>query len=448
MNHTQLTELRQKRVSIIKQAQALHDTSVQEKRSFTAEEQTKYDNLWAEQENVQATIVREERLANVQTELAEPNRDFRPDGNSSTQTRASDQDNRQAKPSNEDLEKRSLQAVSEHGLSSLRTMPKEQREAFEGLQSRAFVSFLVNGFSEMEQRERRALQLGQGTQGGFLVAPQKFVNDLIAGLDDEVFIRSLATKKRLTGAHSLGSPTRESDADDCDWTAEIQEVNDSAGPTYGMRELSPHPLTKRIKVSDVLLNRGDNPQGEVQDRLRYKFGITQEKAHLTGTGINQPLGMFTASTDGISTSRDVSTGNTASSPTFDGLIEAKFSLKGGYHGKAKWIFHRDIVKLIRKLKDSNGQYIWQASTVVGEPDRILELPYLMSEYAPNTIQASAYVGLLGVYEYYHIVDAMTLRLKRLDELFAATNQTGFQGLLESDGMPVLEEAFARVKLAA
>jgi len=39
-----------------------------------------------------------------------------------------------------------------------------------------------------------------------------------------------------------------------------------------------------------------------------------------------------------------------------------------------------------------------------------------------------------------------MRIQRLNELYAATNQVGFISRLESDGMPVLEEAFARVKL--
>jgi len=41
-----------------------------------------------------------------------------------------------------------------------------------------------------------------------------------------------------------------------------------------------------------------------------------------------------------------------------------------------------------------------------------------------------------------------MRVQRLNELYAATNQVGFIGRLESDGMPVLEEAFARVTLSA
>ena len=60
--------------------------------------------------------------------------------------------------------------------------------------------------------------------------------------------------------------------------------------------------------------------------------------------------MLTASDDGISTGRDVSTGNTTTSIQTDGLIEAKYTLKGNYWGRARWMFHRSGLKQIAKLQ--------------------------------------------------------------------------------------------------
>jgi Phage capsid family len=69
--------------------------------------------------------------------------------------------------------------------------------------------------------------------------------------------------------------------------------------------------------------------------------------------------------------------------------------------------------------------------------------------APNSSQASTgeYVGLLGDFSHYWIADALSMQIQRLNELYAETNQVGFIGRLETDGAPVLEEAFVRVKLA-
>ena len=52
---------------------------------------------------------------------------------------------------------------------------------------------------------------------------------------------------------------------------------------------------------------------------------------------------------------------------------------------------------------------------------------------------------VGDFSYYHIVDALNMQVQRLTELYAESNQTGYIGRAEVDGMPVLEEAFARLK---
>jgi len=218
--------------------------------------------------------------------------------------------------------------------------------------------------------------------------------------------------------------------------------------SFGKRALNPHPLAKRLKVSRKFLRMAAGAEALVRDRLAYKFGISQEKAFLTGSGVNQPLGVFTASADGIPTARDVSTGNAATSVTFDGLISAKYSLMGQYWNRADWLFHRDVLAQIAKLKNGAGDYIWRESVRDGEPDRLLGRPAMMSEYAPNTLTANQYVGILGDFSNYWIADALDFQIQVLNELYAETDQTGFIGRLACDGMPTLAEAFARVKLGA
>ena len=102
---------------------------------------------------------------------------------------------------------------------------------------------------------------------------------------------------------------------------------------------------------------------------------------------------------------------------------------------------------VAKLVDSNGQYLWRESVRAGEPDRLLNLPVFMDEFVPNTFTTGLYVGMLGDFSHYWIADDLDMAIQRLSELYAETNQTGFIGRLESDGMPVTEEAFVRVTLA-
>src|SRR5690606_2542035 len=133
--------------------------------------------------------------------------------------------------------------------------------------------------------------------------------------------------------------------------------------------------------------------------------------------------------------------------TTDGLISAKYELKAQYWGRATWLFHRDAVEQIAKLKDGNGQYLWQPSVQAGQPDRLLNFPVRMSEFAPNTFTSGLYVGILGDFSWYWIADSLSFQVQRLMELYAETNQDGFIVRVETDGMPVLSEAFVRVKLA-
>jgi HK97 family phage major capsid protein len=78
---------------------------------------------------------------------------------------------------------------------------------------------------------------------------------------------------------------------------------------------------------------------------------------------------------------------------------------------------------------------------------LLSRPLMMSEYVPNTFAAGDYVGMFADFSHYWIADSLALQFQRLNELYALTNQVGFIGRMESDGMPVLSEAFSRIVLA-
>lgn len=399
-------ELLEKRANLIKQARELVDKAEKENRDFTAEEKQGYDKLFAEADELRQRAERLEAQAKLEAELAQP-------VNEVVHTRGNGGNVEAAKP---DFEKR-------------------------------FKAWITRNYGALNPEEYRALQADLDVSGGYLRPPEQFVNQLIKAVDDVAFIRQWATVFQVSQAASMGVPTLDADPADSNWTTELATGSEDSTMAFGKRELRPHPLAKRIKISKKLLMSVPSAEGLVRDRLAYKFGITMEKAFLTGTGAGQPLGVFTASSDGISTSRDVSTGNTSTAITMDGLKEAKYTLKPAYWPRARWLFHRDGVKQIAKLKDDNGQYLWAESVRVGEPDRLLGLPAFMSEYAPNTFTTGLYVGLLGDFSNYWIADAQGMELQMLVELYAETNQVGLIGRMDSDGQPTLEEAFVRVKLA-
>lgn len=316
----------------------------------------------------------------------------------------------------------------------------------------AFRKYLRFGFTGMSQAEQLALQVDVPSAGGYMVLPMQLHSDFVVALKNQVaFKRSRAegglgaTIIPVTNADSLGVPTLANDPADGDWTAEILSGSEDSTMSFGRRELKPHPVAKLLKVSKTLLRKSPTADSFVMDRLAYKLGVTLDTGYTTGTGAGQPLGVFTASANGISTSRDVTT--TAAAIEADKLIEAVGTLRAGYLEKAVWLLHRLQLRRIRQLKDGEGNYLWRAGLADGRPDTILGLPYVQSEYATSTATSGDYVAVVGDFSHYWIADALDYQIQRAQELYAATNQDGFFIRAESDGMPVLEEAFARVKLA-
>lgn len=411
-----LKELRDKRGKAVADARAILDKAEAEKRALTAEEDASYKAAFARQEELRGQIEREEQLAEAERQAAE-----------------------QALRDTDARRRRESGQPKEPGA---RTNPRATDEY-----RAAFGKWATNGRDACTEAELRALQADNDVSGGYMVAPEQMVDTLVKAVDNLVFIRQRATKFRLGSSASMGAPALDADPADADWTAELATGNEDSTMAFGKRELHTRPLAKRLKVSNKLIRLNGNIEALINARLAYKFGVSQEKAFLTGTGANQPLGVFIASAQGITTARDVSTGNTTTSPTFDGLISAKFGLKSAYWNSADWMFHRDVLAVVAKLKDGDGQYLWRESVREGEPDRLLGRPVMMSEYAPSTLTTGLYVGILGDFSHYWIADAIDMQIQRLVELYAETNQTGFIGRLETDGMPVLAEAFVRVKLA-
>ena len=396
-----LNELKQARAKLITDARLLSGKADGEKRDLTSEEQNQWDAMLADADQLRVNAERLERQESHERELA-------------TVT---------------DKAERMIPK-------KLDDETPEQRTARTNTETRsAWGRYFTTG-------ETRNLEAGADVAGGFLSVPQVVVNEIIRAVDDENFMRGLARVIPPIDAESLGAPvlTKPSDAD---WTSELLTGSADSTMAFTKRELRPHPLAKSIRVSRKLLRQSRiDPVAMVASEFGVVFGNTEEKAFLTGTLSNQPLGVFTASTDGISTGRDVATDNTTSEIKADNLIRVKYTLKPQYWAGASWIFHTDAVSQIARLKDGEGRYLLNVDT-----NQLIGFPIKVSENAPSTFTTGLYVGILGNFQKgYWIVDSMNFELQRLDELYAATNQVGFIGRRETDGAPVLEEAFVRVTL--
>lgn len=329
---------------------------------------------------------------------------------------------------------------------------RESREYAE-----AFVNYLKYGNAVLHNS--RALQADDDLLGGYLVMPETIVNKILKKVDNILYMQQKCEVMNVENAQSLGVPSLENDPDEADWTTEIKQINQDLTMSFGKRQLTPFPIRKRLLVSERWLRlalsasfmsnddqngAGGSPENIVINRLAYRLATPKEKAIFTGNGVGKPLGIFTASSRGISTARDVLTGS-ATNLTYTGLVNAKMQLKVQYQNTAEWFFHRDAVSKIMQLVDSNGRPLLNFQTLPDMPTTLLQRPLNMSEYVPNTFTTGSYVGIIGDPKFYVIANSMQVTVKKAEELYAETGQVGFFIAHESDGMPFLEEAWARLK---
>ena len=286
--------------------------------------------------------------------------------------------------------------------------------------------------------------------GGYAIAPQEFYDQLEKEVEKEALLYARVDKIPVSGAGSLGLPYEATDATDASWTQEVPSSDISADSAweFGKRELNPNNLNKLIKISKQLLVTSALPIDRLaMDKIRAKLVAAFESAIVSGDGSGKPLGIFTASNDGVPSSRDVATA-TALTIAADDVIDVYMSLRPAYRKNAVWIMNTAFLKDIMKLKDKNDQYLWHESLRLGEPSTLLGLPVLESEYAPATKTGGSYALALADLSHYKFAYWKGLDVTIANELFAGKNQVGFFGHTLADGMPTLPAAFARLKLTA
>lgn len=296
---------------------------------------------------------------------------------------------------------------------------------------------------------RETLQAGVAEGGGYTIAPQYLVKQIIKDLDDAVQIRKRANIiPAMNGYASIGIPTLDSDLNDLDWTAEIAEVTEDTNMSFGKREMKANQLTKLVKLSKRLIKQSNiDIQGLVEERIAYKLASTLEHNYLYGNGQEKPLGIFAQTSDNtaaIPTDRDIKVGTASAAITYDGLVDAVSGLKGGYQSGAVWMLNKKAIAALRKLKDKQDRPIWQESLIAGQPSILLGIPVVQNDFIEDKLEATKYFGFLGNLKYYWIMDSLSMELQVLHELYSKTNQVGFQVGYWGDGAPIQKSAFVRL----
>jgi len=286
---------------------------------------------------------------------------------------------------------------------------------------------------------KAAMQEGTSSEGGYLV-PTEFYRELVTALADQSIIRRAGARTITLNALQTEVPSL-TYASAAVLTAE-EASYDEQEPTVGHVVFTPYKFTRLAKVSEELLaDAAFDLWGQVLLPDFAQAFAAAENAYLTtGTGSGQPQGVVTGAGVGKTTA-------STSAITADEVIDLYHSLGYLYRQNAVWMMNDATAGYIRKLKDSDGQYLWQPGLAGGQPDTLLGRPVITNN-AMATIAASAKVILFGDLRYYWIGERAGITIQRLDELYAASCQVGFRAFMRLDGHVMLAAALKVMQMAA
>jgi HK97 family phage major capsid protein len=285
-----------------------------------------------------------------------------------------------------------------------------------------------------------ALQVGTDSEGGYLV-PDEFERTLVEALQEENIFRTMAKIiQTASGDRKIPVVASKGTASWVDEEGAIPESDDA----FGQVSIGAYKLATMIKVSEELLNDSVfNLESYIAREFARRIGAKEEESFFIGDGTGKPTGIFN-STGGAELGV---TAASATAITVDEIMDLFYSLKSPYRKNAVFVMNDSTVKAIRKLKDGNGQYLWQPSITAGQPDTILNRPVKTSAYVP-TIAAGAKTIAFGDFSYYWVADRQGRSFQRLNELYAATGQVGFKATQRVDGKLILSEAIKVLKMKA
>ena len=389
-----IIELRNKRVKLLETMDGFLATHKNDKGYLSAEDDNTYASMEAEVHSLTNEIKRLERREEMEAELKKP----------------------VSAPITEKPE--TPKAETKVGRAS-----DTYKDAFWNV---------TRSMSGVSYEVRNALKEGVDSEGGYLV-PDEFENTLVSALREENIVRGNATViKTNSGSHKIPVVTTKGTASWIDEEGAIPEGDD----TFGQQTIGAHKVGTIIKVSEELLNDSAfDLENYFATEFARRIGDKEEDAFFNGNGESKPLGIF-ADEGGA----DVGvTAASATAITADEIINLFYSLKAPYRKHAVWVFNDATIAAVRKLKGTDGQYLWQKALHEGDHETLLGKPIFTSPFVPE-IGAGNKVAAFGNFKFYWIGDRQGITFKRLNERYADSGQIGFLATKRLDGKLILPEA--------
>lgn len=306
--------------------------------------------------------------------------------------------------------------------------PADEEKAYR----KAFAKYVRGqqiGADDRRILETRAMSVASGAAGGYLV-PEQFANQIYEVMKWYGAMRLAADVLATATGGDLLYPS----VDDTGNVGEIIDENTNFNlqdVAVGARLYKAFLYSSKIvKVSwNLMQDSAINLDALIARLLGIRIARIQNTHFTTGFGGAQPEGIVTNAPVGKTTAG-------ATAITFDEIIDLTYSVDRAYRANGAFMLNDLIAAVVRKLKDSQGRYLWEPSVQVGQPDRILGYPTIPNNDMQATVVTATKTVLFGDFkEGYLIRDVKGITLVRLNELYAGSGQVGFLAFARADAQP-------------
>ena len=257
-----------------------------------------------------------------------------------------------------------------------------------------------------------------------ILVPEDISKEFYSEMEKNSFFRKYGTVfKAPKFEGTINTLTSDAIAEWIDECTLYPEISDD----HSNMSVKAHKLAALVKLKNVFV---DDMKFDIQKYFCREFAKAfcraEEKAFISGNGMNEPKGVITADAN--------VTTETEGEITTDDIIKLFFSLEAEYRKNGVFIVNDDTALKLRMLKDKSGRYIWDENH-----DTIFGKPVLISAYMPNAESGNKAVAF-GDLSYYWIVERQPLAIKVLTEKFAREDATGYAGSERLDGKLIREDA--------
>lgn len=276
--------------------------------------------------------------------------------------------------------------------------------------SKAFRKLIRQGAQHLTPDESKALASDNLTSGGYLV-PRNISSSVIELLREISPMRMLADVVSISKGDAYEQPKEGTTQFATRWrTSQRASVAESTAGTFEMDKIPVHSQEADPWVTEEMLDDNDfNLDAYVAKKVAEGFAAGEATAFISGSGVGQPLGI-TSTLPGTTAIESVASGVSGTLDT-NSLLSLEAELPEMYAKGATFLMRRATKFIVRKLKDTNGQYLWEPSLQAGSPPAFDGTP-VVEDPDVAAVAASAKAVILGDFKRaYKIIDRTGITVK-------------------------------------